>query len=167
VVVTLVHGSEVKLTDRYRVTMRNVAAAVAVVTTFDPDGRAYGTTVSAFTPLSMDPPLLLVSLDNRSRLLSLIVTGQSLGVNVLAADQSDLGRQFSQPTGDRWLGVPWRPEADAPALIERHAYIGITVERQIPAGDHTLLVGSVTSADWDAGEPLTYWQREFGTYHRV
>jgi len=144
--------------------MRNVAAAVAVVTTFDPDGRAYGTTVSAFTPLSMDPPLLLVALDNTSRLLALVVTGQSVGVNVLAADQADLGRQFAQRSGDRWLGVPWRPEADAPSLIERHAYVGIRVERQILAGDHTLLVGSVTSADWDAGEPLTYWQREFGTY---
>jgi len=165
--VTLVHGYDVTVTDRYRVAMRNVATAVAVVTTFDPDGRAYGTTVSAFTPLSMDPPLLLVSLDNTSRLLALVVTGQSMGVNVLAADQGDLGRQFSQRSGDRWLGVRWRPEADAPALLERHAYIGITVERQILAGDHTLLVGSVTTADWDAGEPLTYWQREFGTYQPV
>jgi flavin reductase (DIM6/NTAB) family NADH-FMN oxidoreductase RutF len=167
VAVTLAHASEANLTDRYRVAMRNVAAAVAVVTTFDPDGRPHGTTVSAFTPLSMDPPLLLVSLDNTSRLLALVVTGRSLGVNVLAADQSDLGRQFSQRTGDRWLGVPWRVEADAPALVERHAYIGIAVEQQIAAGDHTLVVGSVTTADWDVGEPLTYWQREFGTYQRV
>ena len=163
----LVHGSEVNLAERYRLAMRNLAAAVAVVTTFDPDGRQYGTTVSAFMPLSMDPPLLLVSLDSTSRLLALVVPGQSVGVNVLAADRGDLGRQFSQPSGDRWLGVPWRPEADAPALIERHAFIGITVERQILAGDHTLLVGSVTSADWEPGEPLLYWQREFGTFQRV
>ena len=59
--VMVVGASEGNLTDRYRVAMRNVAAAVAVVTTFDPDGRPYGTTVSAFTPLSMEPPLLLVS----------------------------------------------------------------------------------------------------------
>jgi flavin reductase (DIM6/NTAB) family NADH-FMN oxidoreductase RutF len=164
---SLVRTSEVNIADEYRVAMRNVAAAVAVVTTFDTEGRPYGTTVSAFTPLSMDPPLLLVSLDNTSRLLSLVGARRRLGVNVLAADQVDVGRRFAQRTGDRWLGVPWRSESGAPALTERHAFIGITVGQQITAGDHTILIGAVTSADWSDGSPLTYWQRGFGTYRAI
>lgn len=164
---SLVRTASVDIADEYRLAMRNVAAAVAVVTTFDGAGRPYGTTVSAFTPLSMDPPLLLVSLDNTSRLLALVRSGQRLGVNVLAADQADVGGQFAQRGADRWLGVSWQSEAGAPALTERHAFIGITVDQRITAGDHTLLVGAVTAADWSDGSPLTYWQRGFGTYRAI
>ncbi|MFL6089321.1 MAG: flavin reductase family protein [Aeromicrobium sp.] len=164
---TLIRTPDVDVADEYRLAMRNVAAAVAVVTTFGPGSRPYGTTVSAFAPLSMDPPLLLVSLDNASRLLTLVGARQRLGVNVLAAEQMDVGRQFAQRTGDRWLGVAWRTEAGAPALAERHAFVGITVSQRIRAGDHTVLVGEVTAADWSDGSPLTYWQRGFGTYREV
>ena len=152
------------LTWHYRLAMRNVAAAVSVVTTFDEDDHPYGTTVSAFTPLSMDPPLLLISLDNTSRLLRLARTGQRLGVSVLGSDQADLGRQFSRREGDRWAGVAWERVAQAPALMERHAFVGVTVEQQVEAGDHTLLIGRVTRAEWEYGLPLTYWQRAFGTH---
>jgi flavin reductase (DIM6/NTAB) family NADH-FMN oxidoreductase RutF len=153
--------------ERYRHALRNVAAAVAVVTAFDADGVPHGTTVSAFTPLSMEPALLLVSLDNSSRLLTLLRPGAAIGVNVLAAGQADLGSRFADQTADRWRGLAWRVEAGAPALTERHAFIGIEAAQLIPAGDHTLLVGEVRAADWQPGEPLLYWQRAFGTYQAV
>jgi flavin reductase (DIM6/NTAB) family NADH-FMN oxidoreductase RutF len=165
--VTVLRADRANLAEEYRLALRNVAAAVAVVTSFDRDGEPHGTTVSAFTPLSMDPPLLLVSLDNRSRLLGLISRGQPLGINVLGADQADLGLRFAQSDADRWLGVAWRKEHRAPALLDRHAYIGIETEQLIPAGDHTLVVGAVCSADWNVGDPLLYWQRGFGTYRAV
>ena len=151
--------------DRYRHALRNVAAAVAVVTAFDADGVPHGTTVSAFTPLSMEPALLLVSLDNSSRLLTLVEPGTLLGVNVLAASQADVGRRFADRTADRWLELAWQTEAGAPALRERHAFIGVKAEQLIPAGDHTVVVGAVREADWTAGKPLLYWQRAFGWYH--
>jgi flavin reductase (DIM6/NTAB) family NADH-FMN oxidoreductase RutF len=153
--------------ERYRHALRNVAAAVAIVTTFDRNGDPYGTTVSAFTPLSMEPALLLVSLDNASRLLTLLEPGTAVGVNVLAASQAGLGGRFASQTADRWRDVAWRVEAKAPALTERHAFIGIETAQLIPAGDHTLVVGKVRHADWSPGEPLLYWQRSFGTYQPV
>jgi flavin reductase (DIM6/NTAB) family NADH-FMN oxidoreductase RutF len=151
--------------ERYRHALRNVAAAVAVVTAFDVDGAPHGTTVSAFTPLSMEPALLLVSLDNTSRLLTLVAPGTRLGVNVLAASQADVGRRFADRAADRWLGLAWRTEAGAPALRERHAFIGVETEQLIPAGDHTVVIGAVREADWAPGEPLLYWQRAFGSFH--
>jgi flavin reductase (DIM6/NTAB) family NADH-FMN oxidoreductase RutF len=153
--------------ERYRHALRNAAAAVAIVTAFDRNGDPYGTTVSAFTPLSMEPALLLVSLDNASRLLTLLEPGTSVGVNVLAAGQAGLGSRFASQSADRWRGLAWRVEAGAPALTERHAFIGIQTAQLIPAGDHTLVVGEVRAADWEPGEPLLYWQRAFGTYRAV
>jgi flavin reductase (DIM6/NTAB) family NADH-FMN oxidoreductase RutF len=153
-----------RVADDFRLAMRNVAAAVAVVTTFDGD-RPVGTTVSAFTPLSMDPPLLLISLDNTSRLLATVALGQAVGVNVLGVDQRDLASQFAQRGVDRWRGVEWRREDGAPALADRHAFVGVTVDQLISAGDHTLLIGAVTASAWAHGSPLTYWQRSFGTHH--
>ena len=153
--------------ERYRHALRNVAASVAIVTAFDPDGEPYGTTVSAFTPLSMEPALLLVSLDNASRLLTLVAPGSRLGVNVLAAGQADVGRRFADRTADRWHGLAWQTRAGAPALGERLAFIGVETEQLVPAGDHTLVIGAVREADWDPGEPLLYWQRGFGTFQPV
>src|SRR5690242_14939232 len=114
----------------------------------------------------MEPALLLVSLDNTSRLLSLVAPGTQLGVNVLAASQAGVGRRFADRSADRWRGLAWRAEAGAPALRERHAFIGIETEQLIPAGDHTLVIGAVRDADWTPGEPLLYWQRGFGSYDR-
>jgi len=150
--------------DDYRLALRNVPAAVSVVTTFDTEGSPYGTTVSAFTPLSMDPALLLVSLANSSRLLSLLESGTVLGINVLSAAQADIGERFAQRSSGRWTGVGWEARAGAPALIERHAFISVAVRQQIRAGDHTLVVGAVRCADWNVGEPLVYWQQGFGTF---
>ena len=75
----------------------------------------------------MDPALLLVSLDNSSRLLSLLQPGTVLGVNVLSAAQADIGERFAQRTSGRWTGVGWEARAGAPALIERHAFISVAV----------------------------------------
>ncbi len=150
--------------ERYRLALRNVAAAVAVVTAFDEAGTAHGTTVSAFTPLSMQPALLLVSLDNRSRLLAHIGPGRRVGVNVLAAHQGEVGLRFADPAADRWSGTDWGTEAGVPALADRHAFIAIDTTQLIPAGDHTLVIGAVQTAEWVTGDPLVYWQRGFGTF---
>ncbi len=157
-------GTSTRVADGFRLAMRNVAAAVAIVTVFD-TRYPLGTTVSAFTPLSMDPPLLLISLDNTSRLLASVAPGQAVGVNVLGSEQRDLARKFAQRDVDRWKGVDWYSDAGAPALMDRHAFVGITVDQLIPAGDHTLLIGAVTTSAWADGAPLTYWQRSFGTHH--
>ncbi|AWB91268.1 flavin reductase family protein [Aeromicrobium chenweiae] len=147
----------------FRAAMGNVAAAVSVVTTFH-DGGPHGTTVSAFSSLSMDPPMLLVSLDNRSNLLTKLEVGSRIGVNVLAADQEQVAMRFAGKGDDKFLDVPWQLEDGAPALRERHAWVALSVERLVPAGDHTIVLGAVEAADSTDAAPLTYWQRTFGTH---
>lgn len=149
----------------FRSAMGNVAAAVSVVTTIH-DGGPHGSTVSAFASLSMDPPMLLVSLDNSSNLLTKLAVDSRVGVNVLAAHQDQVALRFAGKGDDKFLDVPWELEDGAPALRDRHAWVALTVAQLVVAGDHTLVLGAVEAADARDSAPLTYWQRTFGTHQR-
>lgn len=149
----------------FRTAMGNVAAAVSVVTVHH-RGTPHGTTVSAFASLSMDPPMLLVSLDKTSTLLSKIGLNSIVGVNVLAAHHDQVALRFAQKGDDKFAGIAWQLEDGAPALADRHAWVSIQVARLIDAGDHTLVLGDVIAADATDNAPLTYWRRVFGTHRR-
>ncbi|MDX6277788.1 MAG: hypothetical protein QOJ72_1916 [Nocardioidaceae bacterium] len=151
------------LSKSFRAAMGNVAAAVSVVTVLA-DGGPHGTTVSAFSSLSMDPPMLLVSLDNTSTLLSRLRVGSRVGVNVLDAAQDQIALRFARKDADKFVDVPWQLEDGAPALSDRHAWVSMSVARLVEAGDHTLVLGDVRAADVSTQAPLTYWQRTFGTH---
>jgi hypothetical protein len=108
--------------DNFRAAMTQVATPVSVVTTVHA-GTAYGTTVSAFLSLSMHPPMVLVSLDTGSNLLAALQPGSPLGVNVLAADQGALARQFATKNENKFAGIEWQLRAGAPCLPDLHVWI--------------------------------------------
>ena len=108
--------------------------------------------------------MLLVSLDNRSILLTKLHIGSVVGVSVLAAHQEDVAMRFARKGDDKFEGVPWQVEDGAPALLDRHAWVAIEVEQLILAGDHTLVLGRVRAADTSDSAALTYWRRTFGTH---
>ncbi len=150
----------------FRDAMSCVAGSVSVVTT-SAGGRPYGTTVTAFVSLSMDPPIILVSLARTSSLLAQVEDRARLGVNVLAADKAGVAAQFSRRGVDRFAGVTWREVHGAPILSGVHAWAAVEVSRTIEAGDHVLLLGEVLAAHGGEGSPLTYWRRGYGTHRPV
>ena len=150
----------------FRDAMSCVAGSVSVVTTCVGEGP-YGTTVTAFVSLSMEPPMILVSLARTSSLLARVGGGSPLGVNVLAADQAGIAAQFSRPGVDRFAGIDWREVRGAPILSGVHAWAALAVSRRVEAGDHVLLLGDVLAAHGGDGEPLTYWRRAYGTHRPV
>jgi flavin reductase (DIM6/NTAB) family NADH-FMN oxidoreductase RutF len=156
-----------ELQTAFRAAMGNVAGPVSVVTTHAA-GKPAGTTVSAFVSLSMEPPMLLVSLMRGSHLLSLLTVGSTVGVNVLGAHQHDLATQFTGRHDERFRGVDWVLLDGAPALEGAHAFVSLRVARMVPAGDHVLVLGDVVHAVAEAhdepGTPLTYHRRSFGTH---
>ncbi len=85
--------------------MGNVASPVAVVTAID-DGTPHGTTVSAFSSLSMEPATMLVSLNNTSALLPRLVIGKIFGVNVLASHQDQIALRFAQKRDNKFGDIP-------------------------------------------------------------
>ena len=149
--------------DDFRELMAQVAGSVAIVTTVH-DGVPYGSTVTAFVSLSLDPPMMLVSLGRDSSLLHRLRIGSILGVNVLTSHQASLATQFSRRGIDRFAGVAWRREDGAAALPDVHAWSALSITRTIEAGDHILLIGDVMAARTGNGVPLTYWQRGYGSH---
>jgi flavin reductase (DIM6/NTAB) family NADH-FMN oxidoreductase RutF len=156
----------VGLEDDFRAAMGHVASPVAVVTTYVGD-RPVGSTVSAFMSLSMQPPMLLVSLDNRSSLLAALSVGSAFGANILASGQSEVARIFATPGADRFGAVAWAPLEGAPALTDTHAWVAARVGSLVPAGDHTLVLADVLAATHDSREPLVYHRRTYGTHRAL
>lgn len=149
--------------DQFRDVMAHVPSPVAVVTTYL-DGHPHGTTVSAFMSLSVEPPRLLLSLDNRSRLLAQLHLGATAGVNILTAGQTDLATHFARKDKDPSV-VAWEhTDGGPPRLAGAHSWLALTVSELITTGDHTLVVGGVDSAYPSPEAPLVYWQRTFGTH---
>ena len=146
--------------------MSQLAAAVAIVTTgsaTDP----HGTTVSAFMSLSLDPPMVLVSLDKRSSLLALLPEGASIGINVLSTEQNLMARRFASKGVDRFAGVEWQMADGAPQLPGNHTWVAGRVAQRIEAGDHVLVLVDVAATDVNTNCPLLYGQREFGTHGAI
>jgi len=122
-------------------------------------GRLHGMTVSAFVPVSLEPPLLLVSLGADAPVLSAIEEAGRFVVNVLAASQRGLATRFADrfPVG----AAPFAAEGD-PVLAGALASFSCTLEDVRPAGDHRLVLGRIEGIGLgdDAG-PLGYFAREY------
>jgi flavin reductase (DIM6/NTAB) family NADH-FMN oxidoreductase RutF len=146
--------------DRYRDLFGVVPSAVAVVTTATADGP-HGTTVSAFGPLSLDPPLVQVCLDRDSRLLARIAESGRFLINVLAHEQHQLARRFARKGDDDFEGIAWNPRGGMPAIEGCHGWLAATVERTVEAGDHQMLFGLAFDSEIFSGVPLLYNERTF------
>ncbi|MCP2163310.1 flavin reductase family protein [Goodfellowiella coeruleoviolacea] len=152
------------LQENFRNVMARVCTPVSVVTAIVAD-KPYGTTVSAFASLSLDPPMVLVSLDRRSELLVAIRKTLRFGVNVLGSAQSRLARNFARKGGPRKFDdVPWALDLDVPRLPGMGGFLACRLARLIEAGDHLIVLGDVLAAESAAGLPLTYHARAFGTH---
>ena len=147
-------------------TMGNVAASVTVVTTFHADGRPTGLTVSAFSSVSLDPPLVLVCLGKDSSTLEAIREHGGYTVNFLAAGTGDLALTMASRSDDRFSEVPFDEPASAfagPILTDSvYAYFECGLVSEIDAGDHFIFIGRVHAGRFlQERDPLVYWRRGF------
>ena len=146
----------------FRDTLARVPTPVTVVTSHV-DRKPHGTTVSAFSSLSLEPPMILVSLDLRSDLLRIIRETGRFGVNVLAVGQQSLATSFARKGTDKFEGVAWYMDHGAPRLAGKGQWLVCGTEQLVTAGDHVIIIGLVEHADTHSFEPLLYRQRSFGT----
>lgn len=134
---------------------RGFAAGVSVVTAGAHE-NAHGATVSAFSVISREPPIATIALRSRSFLLRLIRAEDMFVINVLAADQASLARHFSsrRPAGRaQFDGVPLAPTDDGvPVLSGTFCWLRCQPTRQLPAGDHHLVLSEVTAWCRGGGE---------------
>ncbi|WP_241779977.1 flavin reductase family protein [Streptomyces natalensis] len=159
--------------DEFRAALSRLAAGVVLITAHDPDdgprGEDVGMTATAFLSVSLEPPLVMVSVRNDSRMDDLLAHQPLWAVSVLAEGQRHVAGRFAMKgrISDRLLfaDIPHvRGEAaDAPLIAGALATLECRTEQRVLAGDHTLVIGRVLTASApteDAG-PLTYFRGKY------
>jgi flavin reductase (DIM6/NTAB) family NADH-FMN oxidoreductase RutF len=146
--------------EAFREALSRVPAPVTIVTT-SADERSHGTTVSAFSSLSADPPLVLVALDHSSDLLELLRASGRFAVNLLAAGQEEIGLVCARKGTGKLDCVEWRPEHGLPRIEGAAAWLVCEIHELLPGGDHVIVVGLVTACETRDVDALVYRHRRF------
>jgi flavin reductase (DIM6/NTAB) family NADH-FMN oxidoreductase RutF len=144
--------------EEFRAAMGRFASGVTVVT-LKCDNRPCGMTVSAFSSVSLEPPLILVCIDKRSSVHDHFKESNQFAVNILAADQEVISRRFASKDEDRFNGIGYKDgTTGAPLLDGAIAYLECQVVHEYPGGDHTIVVGEVIHTNATDGKPLAYFR---------
>lgn len=152
---------------RFRRVLGHLASGVSVVTSLDAAGEPRGLTATAVCSVSLEPPLVLVSLDRTSTTHAALRASGVYAVNLLSADQRRLAVRFARAEPAKFRDLDHRAgTTGAPLLDDAPGYVDCTVEREVPAGDHTVFIGRVEDARIRAGgddRPLVYHLGRYGT----
>lgn len=150
--------------DDLRTLMQRFPSGVAVVTV-DAEGERLGLTVGTLVSLSLEPPLVGVSISREAAIHELLRDAGGFGVNVLAADQEALAQHFARgvPPIAHWHGIAHHEgAAGAPLLEGALGWAECRVWAEYAAGDHTFFVGEVVECELGAARPpLVYLDRRY------
>jgi 3-hydroxy-9,10-secoandrosta-1,3,5(10)-triene-9,17-dione monooxygenase reductase component len=151
--------------DAFREILAHWASGVCVVTT-NADAMLYGLTVSSFTALSLDPPLVLVCLSRSNRLVQMIEGCKGFAVTILAREQIAASRYFARPgrlptTDFTEIEGEWTPVGQ-PVIAGALAWMTCALHAIVVQGDHSIVIGKVTLTHVNEGkEPLLYYSRGY------
>ena len=141
----------------FRKALGQFSTGVTVITTRAMDGRRVGMTANSFSSVSLDPPLVLWSLARQAPSLADFTGASHFAINVLAANQHHLSRQFSTPQADKFGGVECcEGTSGVPLLNGVIARFVCRNVRQYDGGDHLIFIGEVERYDRFDGEPLVF-----------
>jgi len=140
------------------------ATGVAVVTSNDKDNNPIGLTINSFSSVSLEPPLVLWSLVNKSPNLDVFRNASHFAINILASDQTEVSNTFARPSEDRFATIDWfRGIADLPVIRNTIATFECRRTMTIEAGDHVVFFGAVEDCEQCDLEPLLFFSGQYGT----
>jgi flavin reductase (DIM6/NTAB) family NADH-FMN oxidoreductase RutF len=146
-----------------RVLSRFPTGVTIVGTRHQPEGVC-GLTVNAFTSVSLEPPLVLISVDKSSNTHGCIEASGIFSVNVLSTGHEHLAVMFAQKRDDKFDEVPYRlGETGSPIMEGVVAWLECTVREAVDGGDHTLFLGEVLASEEEEGRPLVFFRSGFTT----
>jgi 3-hydroxy-9,10-secoandrosta-1,3,5(10)-triene-9,17-dione monooxygenase reductase component len=153
------------LVDDFKNALSRWASGVAVVVT-EEDGELYGITVSSFTSVSLDPPLVLVCLNRDNRLWSMIARCGVFSISMLAADQQEASNYFASPGREPTRGFTGgiagqRTEVGPPIVDGCAAWLSCELHETLSGGTHAIVIGRVVHAEAREAAPLLYWNRAY------
>lgn len=146
----------------FRRVLGHFASGVTVVTAIDLEGNARGITVSAFASVSLDPPLVLVCIENRAAFYDVITAARHFGVNLLSSAQQHLSQQFASKQISKFEGIDYELGATGvPLLADTLGYIECARYELLEGGDHTIVLGKVEHLMVTGGEPLIHFAGKY------
>ena len=151
----------------FRQALGMFATGVTIITARGPQGELVGLTANSFSSVSLDPPLVLWSLNKASSAMDVLAPASHYAINILGADQQALAERFAGPREQRWQGVTHHSGAcGAPVLPGCVAVFECFNRSQYQEGDHVIFVGEVERCSSRLGEPpLLYHGGRFYTEH--
>ncbi|MEZ5878136.1 MAG: flavin reductase family protein [Tepidamorphaceae bacterium] len=138
-------GSQIAETDprMFRNCLGQFPTGVCIVTAPGGD-EPVGMTMSSFNSLSLDPPLILFSIDRKAKGLPTWQAATAYVVHFLSQDQRELSNRFARPGTNKWEGLPYQPGPDgAPVLAGAAAVLECRPHAQHDGGDHVLFIARV------------------------
>ncbi|WP_442542686.1 flavin reductase [Arthrobacter sp. KN11-1C] len=148
--------------DAFRDVIGRFASGVTVITTRN-GGRDFGSTASAVSSLSAEPPMLLICLNKSSATAHAIAASGTFAVNVLAEDHIELAGRFAAKLADKFEGVAVEADTNcSPLLVGAIAHLVCRVSEQVEAGTHYVFLAHVDDAVAYPGHPLAYFRGGFG-----
>lgn len=156
------HATTTVTPDEFREVIGHFATGVTVITANDEDGE-FGSTASAVSSLSLEPPRLLVCMNRQSLTGACIYRTGRFAVNILSEHQGDLAAHFASKSPDKFRNVSTSPGRLGEPLLEGAlAHVECRVIEQISAGTHTVFLAEVERATAGTGSPLAYYRGQFG-----
>jgi flavin reductase (DIM6/NTAB) family NADH-FMN oxidoreductase RutF len=143
------------------------ASGVTVVTTQSAEQGPKGMTATSFSSVSVDPPQILVCLNQSTDTGALVLEQKMFAVNILSAEQQAVSNEFAggSSQADRFANVAWETgEHGAPLLTAALVSLECKVVQQVLAGSHWIVIGEVQSVVCRSGDPLLYYS---GAYRQL
>lgn len=133
------------------------ATGITVITAMAPDGTKIGLTVNSFSSLSLDPPMVLWSLDKKSKSLDALKNATHFAVNVLASDQMDVSNNFARTSDEKFDDVEMIDgKCGLPLLGGTVAHLECKNIGTYEGGDHLIFIGEVECFETSEKKPLLY-----------
>jgi len=152
-------------TKAFRRALGNFATGVTIMTAQNAQGEKVGVTANSFNSVSLEPPLILWSIDKRSSSFSIFEQATHFAVNILSADQIELSNKFARSKDDKYANVDFELGAgNVPLLKECSAVFECERFNIIEGGDHWIILGRVVNFQDNGRSPLLYHQ---GAYSSV
>jgi flavin reductase ActVB len=151
----------------FRNAMAQFASGVTIVATTQEDGQPKGFTASAFSSLSLDPPLILVCLDHKAESHPAFERAEHFTVSILAEGQAEAALRFARSGSDKFGGFEVEPGSVTamPVIPDALVHLECRMHDRLPGGDHTILIGEVLSAHtYEERRPLIHHNRRFGVF---
>ena len=142
---------------QFKNALSQFATGVTVITTRLDNGQFWGIAANSFNSVSLNPPLVLWSLSDKATSLPIFSVNSHYVINILAANQTKLVEQFSQPSKNRFLGVEFTLSTNGlPILNGVAAWLECRNRSRYPEGDHVIFVGEVECCDFTPSAPLIF-----------